>query len=100
MELADKSLLLDMLRMPRLGLSPDQVLKIERIIDGKPVQEPTKQPWVPYKEAMERLGLKTRQGVACWIRDGILDAYVPKGRKYAIGVTRASLEKVLEQRAG
>ena len=99
MELADKSLLLDMLRMPRLGLSPDQVLKIERIIDGQPAQAPD-QPWAPYKEAMERLGLKTRQGVACWIRDGILDAYVPKGRKYAIGVTRESLDKVLKQRAG
>ena len=36
MELADKSLVLEVLRMPRLGLSPEQVMMIERIIDGRP----------------------------------------------------------------
>lgn len=98
MDLADKTFVLDVLKMPRLGLSPDQVLKIERIIDGKPAQEPKKS-WVPYKEAMERLGLKTRQGVVYLVKEGILDAFVLPGRKYSHGVTRESLDRALERRA-
>lgn len=99
MDLMDKSLVLDMLRLPRLGLSPDQVLKIERIIDGKPAQEP-RRPWVSFRDAAAALGFKTRQAVSNWVRDGVLDAYVPSGRKLAVGVTRESLERVLERRAG
>jgi len=96
MELADKSLVLDVLRMPRLGLSPEQIVKIERIIDGHPPAiDPPPRPWVPYREAAELLGLKTRQGVVYRIKEGALDAYVPAGRTYAIGVTRASLERAL-----
>ena len=33
MELSDKSLLLNILHLPRLGLSPEQVQKIEHVID-------------------------------------------------------------------
>ena len=99
MELADKSMVLEILRMPRLGLAPDQVLKIERIIDGKPAVQPPR-PWATYAEAMEALGLKSRQGVRYRIKDGVLDEYVPAGRTYAVGVTRESLERALNRRAG
>lgn len=96
MELADKSLVLDVLRMPRLGLSPEQVMMIERIIDGRPPASSTPPlPFIPYPEAARLLGLKTRQGVVYRIKAGVLDAYVPEGRTYAVGVTRESIERVL-----
>lgn len=96
MELADKSLVLDVLRMPRLGLSPEQIMKIERIIDGHPpTTDPPPRPWVPYREAAALLGLKTKRGVAYRIEAGVLDAYVPEGMDRAVGVTRSSLERAL-----
>ena len=100
MDLMDKSLVLDMLRMPRFGLSPEQVLKIERVIDGQPMQEHPARPWVSWKDAADALGLQTRQGVVYLVNDGVLEKFVLPGRKYAIGVTRESLEKALERRAG
>ena len=96
MELADKSLVLEVLRMPRLGLSPDQVRKIECIIDGgSPAMDPPLRPWVTYGEAAALLGLKTKRGVAYRIEAGVLDAYVPEGMERAVGVTRSSLERAL-----
>ncbi len=96
MELADKSLVLDVLRMPRLGLSPEQIVRIERIIDGRPPAiDPPPRPWIPYQEAADMLGLKTKRAVLYRIKEGVLDAYVPTGRTYAVGVTRASLERAL-----
>lgn len=99
MNLMDKTLVLDFLQMPRLGLSPEQIMNIERIIDGKPAQKPPS-PWVSYKDVAAKLGMKTRQGVVYLIKDGVLDSFVLPGRKYAIGVTRESLERALALRAG
>lgn len=96
MELADKSLVLDVLRMPRLGLSPEQIRKIESVIDGRPpTLDLAPRPWISYQEAARLLGYKTKRAVAYQIKDGALDAYVPKGKTNAIGVTRESLERVL-----
>ena len=96
MHISDKSVVLDMLRLPRFGLSADQVMDIERIIDGKPpVPCIPPRPWVPYREAAQLLGMKTRQGVKYRIKAGELEAYVPSGKVYAVGVTRASLERAL-----
>ncbi len=100
MHLVDTSLVLAMLRMPRLALSPDQIQKIERIIDGAPMAEDRERSFFTFKEAMAMLGFKTRQGVAKWIQRGTLAAYVPPGRAKAMGVTRESMERALARRAG
>lgn len=96
MDTRDKALLLDMLNLPRFGLSPSQIMGIERIIDGAPQGVPkAPRPWVPYPEAAALLGIKTRQGVAYRIKQGALEAYKPDGMDHALGVTRASLERAL-----
>jgi len=34
MEISDKTLLMQMLQIPRFALSPDQLVRIESVIDG------------------------------------------------------------------
>ena len=48
------------------------------------------------KEVCEMLGKKTRQTIYNYIKRGILHQIKPQGYKYAIGVTRASVMKLLD----
>ncbi len=98
MELTDKSFVLSLLSMPRLGLSPEQVRKIEAVIDGAALPE---EPAVlSYEEAAQRLGLtaKNRAKTIClWVRKGYLDAVAPSGKR-SIGVTANSVAAFAERR--
>lgn len=94
MELSDKSLLLNILHLPRLGLSPEQVQKIEHVIDGTvPATAPLT---MSYEAAAERIGLTAKnraKTIVLWVRQGKLNAVVPPGCKRAIGVTVESVER-------
>ena len=93
MTLDDTVLVMEFLRLGRLGLSPEQLREIERVIDRRPRE--VEAPWVSYKDAAAALGMKTRQGVHNWIKAGRLVAYVPAGGERALGVTRQSLAAAL-----
>ncbi len=99
MELNDKSFVLTMLSMPRLGLSPQQVQKIEAVIDGaRPADGPAV---LPYDVAADRLGLtaKNRTKTIClWVRKGYLQAVYTPGGKKAVGVTAESVEAFIANR--
>ena len=99
MDLQDKSLILDMLSMPRFGLSPEKVQRIEAVIDGTPCRDAPMV--VSYDEAAARLGLtaKNRTKTIClWVRKGLLAAVCPPGGKKAIGVSAESLAAFAAQR--
>jgi hypothetical protein len=98
--MADKDFVMSLLGMKRLGLNQAQLLKIERVIDGQPMAEKPVLPYVPYKEAMEAIGFTTLEGVRKLAKQGHLELYKLPGRKIAIGVTRASLERCLQMREG
>ena len=102
MELSDKSLLLNILHLPRLGLSPEQVQrlspeqvqKIEHVIDG--IVPATAPLTMSYEAAAERIGLTAKnraKTIVLWVRQGKLNAVVPPGCKRAIGVTVESVER-------
>lgn len=92
MELCDKSFVLNMLSMPRLGLSPEQVQKIEAVIDGTPM--PGRPAVLSYEAAADALGLsaKNRTKTIClWVRKGYLSPVRTPGGKKSIGVTAESV---------
>lgn len=99
MEITDKSFVLNILMMPRLGLSPEQVQKIEHVIDGTPCSsEPMS---ISYEEAAIRIGLTAKnraKTIALWVRQGRLVPFRPGGRR-AIGVTVESVERMMKARS-
>jgi len=97
MTLADKDFVMSLLGLPRLSLSQAQLLRIERIIDGQPVDD-RPLPYVTYEDAMAALGFTTQEGVRKLAKEGKLELYRLPGRKQAKGVTRASLERCLQVR--
>lgn len=92
MELCDKSFVLNMLSMPRLGLSPEQVQKIEAVIDGAPM--PGRPAVMTYEDAAAALGLTAKnkaKTICLWVRKGYLDPVRTPGGKKSIGVTADSV---------
>ena len=104
MTLADKDFVMAFLGMKRLRLSQNQLLKIERVIDGLPLVEERKRniqrelPYVAYSEVMELIGFKSLEGIRKLAKRGELELYRPQGRKQALGVSRTSLERWLQRR--
>ena len=98
MTLADKDFVMSVLGMKRLGLNQAQLLKIERVIDGLPVEDRGALPYATYSEAMAALGFTTQEGIRKLAKEGKLVLYRLPGRKQAKGVTRESLERCLQVR--
>ena len=99
MELCDKDFVLSLLSMPRLGLSAEQVRKIEAVIDGGELPDAPRV--LSYDDAAARLGLsaKNRTKTIClWVRKGYLDAVIPPGGKKAIGVSADSVAAFAAQK--
>lgn len=99
MDLSDKSFILNMLQMPRLGLSPSQVLKIEAIIDGVPAADAPQV--LSYDAAAQMLGLTSKnrnKTISYWIREGFLHAVCPPGRKKSVGVSADSVAAFIASR--
>lgn len=98
MEMSDKTLVLSILHLPRLGLAPEQIADIERIMDGAPRED---SPIVlDYEAAAIQLGLKARnrkKTVALWVRKGLLSPVYGTGR-YAVGVTADSVREFARAR--
>lgn len=98
MDMITKVALMGVLQSPMWKLSPDQLMRIEAILDGS--RAPHAQPAAPavlsYEEAADRLGLRAKnraKTVALWVRLGRLEALRPSGKK-AIGVTVESVERL------
>ncbi len=73
MTIEDKSFVLGILQMPRLGLSQCQISDIERIIDGRGVSLDVMA--ITYQQAAEVLGLTSRNShktIEKFIREGRL----------------------------
>jgi hypothetical protein len=99
MELSDKSFVLSMLSMPRLGLSPSQVQEIESIIDGRPLPDSPKV--MSYAKAADVLGLTSKnrtKTILYWVREGFLQAVCPPGRKKSVGVSAESVAAFIASR--
>jgi prolyl-tRNA editing enzyme YbaK/EbsC (Cys-tRNA(Pro) deacylase) len=99
MELCDKDFVLSLLSMPRLGLSAEQVRKIEAVIDGGAL--PDEPRVLSYDDAAARLGLtaKNRTKTIClWVRKGYLAAVTPPNGKKAIGVSAESVAAFAAQK--
>lgn len=100
MSIDDKAHLLRFLHAPCFGLSPAQIMEIERVIDRKAVVDLTQaRPYYTYDEAKALLSFGTTAGVRKLAKQGRLVAYVLPGRKQALGVTRQSLDALLAIRA-
>jgi len=102
MEMLVKVALMGVLQSPMWKLSPDQLMRIEAILDGAraPHAKPEPPAVISYEEAAERLGLRAKnraKTVALWVRLGKLDALRPSGKK-AIGVTVASVDRLASSR--
>lgn len=100
MEIMTKVAFMGVVKSPAWGLSPDQVLKIEAVIDGSSVSaaDPA---ILSYEDAAKRIGLTAKnrsKTIALWVRLGKLTAVKPQGKK-AIGVTLESVEKLIGARA-
>jgi len=96
MSIDDKAHLLRFLHAPCFGLSPAQIMEIERVIDRRSVVDLKQaRSYYTYPEAMSLLSFGTIQGLRKLVRQGRLVAYVPRGRKLALGVTRQSLDAYL-----
>lgn len=100
MDINDKTLVINFLQLPRLGLNQRQIGAIERIIDGRNCADDgdEKRPFLKWQEVGAIFGLKSRQGVWGWVKNGTLDAYTPPGRTIPIGITRESVNRVLARR--
>lgn len=98
MDMISKVALMGVLQSPMWKLSPDQLTRIEAILDGArvPRAKPAAPTILSYEEAAERLGLRAKnraKTVALWVRLGKLDALRPSGKK-AVGVTVESVERL------
>ena len=95
MEMITKIAFMGVVKSPTWGLSPEQVLKIEAVVDGSQETLSGGPLVLTYDEAARRIGLtaKNRTKTIClWVRQGKLKAVSPGGSK-AIGVTVESVEE-------
>lgn len=86
MTIEDKTFLLGICQMPRLGLSAQQVADIERIIDGAPAALPRQA--VTYWEAAQMLGFTSKNSNKTMMK------FVREGRLVKAGAGRVTLESV------
>lgn len=94
MTIEDKTFLLNICAMPRLGLSQQQIADIERVIDGRP--SPTKVIAVSNAKAAEMLGLTSKNSaktIEKYVREGKLVRSTPGH------VTVASVERLAKVEA-
>lgn len=80
MTIEDKTFLLNICEMPRLGLSQQQIADIERVIDGRPAALPRVA--VTYWEAAEMLGFKSKNSdktIMKFVKEGRLERAGDKG---------------------
>ena len=78
MTIEDKTLLLSILQLPRLGLNQQQIGEIERIIDGRPAT--LRVIAVTNAKAAEMLGLTSKNSaktIEKYVRDGKLVRSTP-----------------------
>ena len=83
MDMISKVALMGVLQSPMWKLSPDQLTRIEAILDGArvPHAKPAAPTILSYEEAAERLGLRAKnraKTVALWVRLGKLDALMKR----------------------
>ena len=94
MQLMTKISFLGVIQSPMWGLSPEQISKIEGIVDGS--VSSTEPQVLTYEEAANRIGLKAKnraKTIALWVRKGVLQAVKPQGKR-AIGVTLESVDRL------
>ena len=96
MSVADKAHLLRFLHAPCFGLSPSQIMEIERVIDrAAVVNRKHERVYYTYDEALEILGYRSVESIRNQAKAGSLMLYVPPGHERAVGVTRASLDRFI-----
>lgn len=86
MTIEDKTFLLNICQLPRLGLSAQQVADIERVIDGRPSE--MQRVAVTYWEAAEMLGFTSEHS------DKTIMKFVKEGRLVKAAPGRVTLESV------
>lgn len=86
MTIEDKTFLLNICQLPRLGLNQQQIADIERIIDGQPAALPRVA--VTYRQAADMLGFTSKNS------DKTMMKFVKEGRLVRAGSGRVTLESV------
>ena len=88
MTIEDKTFLLSICQMPRLGLNQKQIGDIERVIDGRPTGDEIERVSVTFAQAAEMLGYHSK-----WSNKTI-QKFVEKGRLVRSSPGRVTLESV------
>lgn len=86
MTIEDKSFVLNILQLPRLGLNQKQIGDIERVIDGRPAE--VRVVAVPYAKAAEMLGFTSKNSVKT------IEKYVRIGKLTRAAPGRVTIESV------
>lgn len=88
MTIEDKTLLLDFLQLPRLGLNQRQIGDIERVIDGRLTGGEIEAVSVTFAQAAEMLGYHSK------FSNKTIQKFVEKGRLVRSSPGRVTLESV------
>lgn len=86
MTIEDKTFLLNICQLPRLGLNQKQIGDIERVIDGRPSELQVVA--VTYRQAADMLGFTSKNS------DKTMMKFVKEGRLVRAGSGRVTLESV------